>query len=460
MGKNLLFFMSIIFLGFICVFFVGCKTECEHNYILKSILLERTDVLNAGLYECSVCHNETQDTIQVSDINIPILSFCGDISGMSKENKVLVSVAYDDGIKKIDCGATLKWQGASSLVYPKKNYTMQLLESGSDKKKKVELNSDWGKQSKYCLKANYIDYSQARNVVSGQIYRDIVHTRDFNEEIESLKNGGVVDGFPVVIFINSKYQGLYTLNIPKDKWMFGMDDDNEDDDIITKQALLMGDTWTDSTKLKEEISDDYISSGFELEYCSTEDTIGDDWVVESFNNMIDFINTSNGKDFIEGIENYISLERTIDSMIYTLFIMATDNTSKNILWVTYDGFHWFSSMYDMDSTWGLSWDGSIGTSAETTWLGYLTGNNLWKKIFENFSEKVIERYFQLRETILLEENLINKFTQFDNKIPGIIREAEKEKWYEVPSIETNNLEQIIDFIYKRCETLDELMLVI
>ena len=41
--------------------------------------------------------------------------------------------------------------------------------------------------------------------------------------MNALLNGGGIDGYPVKLFVNGKYAGIYTFNIPRDKWLFDMD---------------------------------------------------------------------------------------------------------------------------------------------------------------------------------------------------------------------------------------------
>lgn len=428
-----------------------------HKYHFKGLVTEESEVECPGLFECEECLGTAVLSVTYDDVKIPVLCFSGDISGMSKENRVTVGVTYNDGEQSIDCDATLKWQGSSSIGFPKKNYTMKLLKKGTNKKNKVEMQSGWGKEDKYCLKANYIDFSQSRNVVSGKIYSQIVKSRNLNDEVEKLSNGGVVDGFPILVYINGNYQGLYTLNIPKDKWMFGMEDDEENDDVITKQAVLMGDGWTNATALREKVDGNY--SSFDLEYCSTEDTIGDDWVLESFNSMIDFINNNDGEQFKNGITDYVCVERTIDSMIFTWLINALDNVAKNILWVTYDGVHWFSSMYDMDDTWGIYWEGSkISQGNYDFWLEGARTNVLWQKIWANYKDEITQRYFELRVGVLSNENIKKEFKTFLDLIPEFVLQSEKEKWTEVPSINHSGYEDIVTFLKESTAILDDYFL--
>ena len=41
---------------------------------------------------------------------------------------------------------------------------------------------------------------------------------------ESAPNNANIDGFPVEVYINGEFLGLYTFNMPKDAWMLGLDE--------------------------------------------------------------------------------------------------------------------------------------------------------------------------------------------------------------------------------------------
>ena len=49
---------------------------------------------------------------------------------------------------------TIKCQGNSSMSYPKKNFTVKLFEDAEHTSKKKINFKGWGKQNKFCLKAN------------------------------------------------------------------------------------------------------------------------------------------------------------------------------------------------------------------------------------------------------------------------------------------------------------------
>jgi hypothetical protein len=81
---------------------------------------------------------------------------------------------------------TIKCQGTSSMKYPKKNFTIKLFEDETRSQKKKVGFKNWGEQNKFCLKANWIDISHARNVVSARLWGDVVKSRSNYDELPEL----------------------------------------------------------------------------------------------------------------------------------------------------------------------------------------------------------------------------------------------------------------------------------
>ena len=443
----------------------GLCTQCNKQYNVNSMYIESVLIQNEHSVKCCGIFTSLETSIKIykpitsKDIGMPVIDIGGSLP-TSKGYTNNVAFTYDSDELDFSCVAEIKVQGASSAGKPKKNFNIKLLESDGTKKK-VEMQDGWGKENKYCLKANYIDYSQSRNVVSGKIFGEIVKSR--MDELKNTPNGGAIDGFPILVYNNGVYQGLYTLNIPKDKWMFDMHDSDE-----KNQAIFMTDTWNNAVSFRE-IS----TSGFVLEYASNEDSLVDNstkWAYDSILELIKFVYNNDGEDFKNGIHEYADIDKCIDSMIYTFFICADDNTSKNILWVTLDGKVWFSSMYDMDGTWGMRWNGNIEFNEYTHPISALIDgkglapernhshlNLLWEKIYINYYDRVVERYWELRQEILTVENITYQFGSFFNEIPEIVRDAEKKKWTGVPTQNIDHLEQILNFAKRRIEVMDKIL---
>jgi hypothetical protein len=179
---------------------------------------------------------------------------------------------------------------------------------------------------------------------------------------------------------------------------------------------------------------------------------------------------NSGEDFVNGISQYADVDKCIDSMLFTFVICADDNISKNILWATYDGKVWFSSMYDMDGTWGMRWNGKIEFDENTHLISNLADgskgapernhnnyNLLWEKIYIYFYDRVVERYLELRAGPLSMENITRRFEEYFALIPDVAYEAEKVKWQSVPSQGSNNINQILEYAQKRLAVMDAIL---
>jgi hypothetical protein len=240
------------------------------------------------------------------------------------------------------------------MKYPKKNFTIKLFEDEARSVKKKIPFRNWGKQNKFCLKANWIDLSHARNVVSARLWGDVVESRsNYNELPELLRtspNQGAIDGFPIKVYNNGIYQGRYTWNIPKDAWMTNMDDEldnhtilcgeNYDGGCFRSLPVVDGSDWSD------EIHDTCPNS-----------------IKTRWTEVVDFIINSTDEEFKANLGNYFDIPSLIDYHIFGMAICGLDSYGKNQIYMTYDGIKWIASMYDLDSTWGLYWNGETLVAA-------------------------------------------------------------------------------------------------
>lgn len=367
---------------------------------------------------------------------IPVLILNGSMDGISKDNKVNLKYIY--GIRTGSC--TLKWQGSSSINYPKKNYTITF---DTD----FEAKTGWGSQKKYCLKANYIDFSQSRNVVSAKLWGQIVSSRTTIPTWASeLPNNGAIDGFPIMLVINGQYQGIYTFNIPKDKWLFGMGSG-------AKEAIVTAEDHTTATCFKGSAILD--GTDFDIEYSSETDT--DVWVKDSINNMINACINSTGISFIDAVNDYIDIDSAIDYYIFTCLLTGTDMVDKNYILVTFDGTKWYFSAYDLDTTFGNYYDGTkyYKVGENPTFVSYNNTHRLMHLIYTYAKERLKSRYNELRSSVLSEANVFYVFENFINQIPKALYDEENNIWEALPSTSTGNLNQIITDYMLRCKILDD-----
>ncbi len=397
-----------------------------HNYIAGECARVNKGVL---------CNDFKQDYC-------PKLYFTGDMSEItletqrSKEIVCDIDVEYRSKEQIVNRSAKIKIQGSSSTQWRKKNYTITFYEEGNfDKKQGIDVG--WGSQNKYCLKANWIDKTHSRNVVTAKLAGMIQKKYGL---LETAPNNGAVDGFPVEVYINGEFHGLYTMNIPKDEWQFNMDKKNPN------HIVIGGDNWADSVLFKE-IPTDF--SGWEVEVGPD-----DDATLAKVQRLVDFVLNSSDEDFKAKFGEYLNLDSTLNYYIMMNYAWMPDNTGKNMLLATYDGNVWYPSLYDLDTTWGVHWTGGYEYNYSS---GVINGSNslLWKRFEEHFKPEIAARYFELRSDILDTEFIMAKFNEFYAAIPQEILERETEKWTRpddpIPGFDLPQIQKYLDTVVPRLD---------
>lgn len=355
----------------------------------------------------------------------------------------------------------IKCQGSSSMSYNKKNFTIKLYKE-QEKTNNLKMNfKNWGKQSKFVLKANWIDITHARNIVCARIWSNIVKSRtNYNNLPELLKtspNQGVIDGFPVLVFANGIYQGRYTLNIPKDKWTFNMDDS------LSTHCILQGENYISGCFRK---TTNIAGGGINGDGWSDElHDIVPETIKTRWNECINFVMNSSDEEFKNNLNTYFDLESLIDYLIYHIVICGLDAFGKNQIYLTYDGIKWIASSYDMDSTWGLYSDGSKFVEYNYSRKQFEdyngNGNLLYIRLQELFISSIKNRYNYLRKNILSVSNMINEFEKFVQVCPKDIIEEDyaittgEGNFTRIPLVDANNIQQIRKYIVDRLNYCDD-----
>lgn len=401
------------------------------------------------------------NAIEPQLMDMPRIYFSEGTLPTSKTDTML-KFDYYSKTKEYHGWAEIKCQGTSSMSYPKKNFTIKLYKD-KDKAKKLKIDfKGWGTQSKFCLKANWIDITHARNVVSAKIWGDVVKTRnDYTNLPELLRtspNQGAIDGFPIIVYGNGGYQGRYTLNIPKDKWMSNMDD------ALDTHGILCGENYVGACFRALPVID------------------GTDWTDElhdvvpaaiktSWTNVVNFVMTSSDDEFKANLGNYINVNSLIDYLLYGIVSTGLDAFGKNQLFFTYDGIKWIASMYDMDSTWGLWWNGSKFVATDYAREDFQDlkdegngvakqGNLLYLRLQQLFIPQLKTRYAELRKDVLSASHIIQKFEEFNDVCPkDIVQEDYASttgagKFTGIPSKTTNNIQQLRSYINARLTYVD------
>ena len=399
--------------------------------------------------------------IEPQELDMPKVFFYGNALPTTKDN-VNLTMDYVSNTTKFSSFVKLKCQGTSSMNYAKKNFTVAMY---SDEARETKLKKDfkgWGAQSKFCLKANYVDTTHTRNLSGAKIAYDMVQSRPdspFKQQLLQCPRNGAVDGFPIKLYFNGEFYGIYTWNIPKDGWMFNMDDSNPN------HMVLCAEKNNDSTN----VSDDILRCEFRKEWDGTD---GKSWSIEfgmysdalknSFNRCVNFVMTSTDQEFHDNIGNYFDLYSLLDYYCFSYLVAHIDGLAKNILMATYDGVIWGATLYDMDSIYGADWQGGSfkATDIQCPEQYQETNSLLWQRIESCFSAELYARYLELRQGALSLSNIIKHVEEIYDVIPDRVFADEKAKWTLLPGVNNNTMTRFRNYMRDRAAYVDAEMKVI
>lgn len=431
-------------------FFTEISSNSNNNFAFMWSLPSNTKRVEIGIYlsgsasadkkltvkDCKISKGlavyELEENVNLSktiykNYNLPILYLNGGTASMTKDDSVDLTYKYGELIGTCN----VKWQGTSSIAFPKKNYTIKFDNA-------FEAKEGWGSQKKYCLKANWVDRTHSRNIVSARLWGEVVKSRTDLQSVglgklETLPNAGAVDGFPISLVIDGIYQGIYTFNIPKDGWMLGMGSG-------TREAILSA----EGTSPAGFISNPVLGTDFDIEYVTDENDTS--WLQTALNDIYNVIQTND----LEQIAALVDIQSIIDYVIFTELLNNHDGRIKNYLLCKYDNSKWFVTAYDLDLTFGNNFnDYELGK------VNLYMVNNLFTKVIKLVGNDVVEqRYEKLvndgsthtnyrYDSLLSSFSVAKKFNDFAYSIPRVLYDEDSKIWKSLPSTYTDTIDRCL-----------------
>ena len=353
-----------------------------------------------------------------------------------------------------------KVQGASSVGHPKKNYTLNL-------DKSFEAFRGYDKNHKYVIKANYTEPSQALNVVGARLWGSIRDThkhadtgilntngdllvddkgnRIIAETDPQLSIGGTygaVNGFPIAVYINDQYWGLYTFNIPKDDWMAKMPKKSKG-----KYAIV--DTiWDPQGAFKKETN---FKDQMELQFCSTKDS---QWAMESVNALIRAVmaNYDTVDNFNNAVSPLLDIDSAIDYYIFSVLVDNSDGIFRNYLLQTFDGKKWYFAAYDLDSIFGRTpetFNHMLAKSDTDDWRNHgvtfenvTNANKLFYQLWKFYKDEILKRTKALIDGPMSNSEVDTAFVDFARHIPLNAYTAELDVWPQTINTSVDNVNRV------------------
>ncbi|HBU2106930.1 TPA: hypothetical protein MCT11_004924, partial [Klebsiella pneumoniae] len=385
------------------------------------------------------------------------LTSAGNIPSSKEEGTVAgyISVKIDGQSFGANCEFGV--QGASSASYAKKNLSFDLF---SDDTLESEVKLAIGNvlpHETWVYKANWIDTTHVRNTMSYNLWEQVVQSRNTwpKREVESVfvgkfgvdgtlngANGHPV-GYPCVVFFNGEFYGIGDFMTGKKRSNYNLAKNKP----LQIQLDIGG--WLTFGDFSSHITDvNYVE--FKAPKSPTSATYDAIAALDAFCNL-------GQADFTAALPTHLDKVNIIDYFLFTTFGNFTDcgsgNTIKNTQLVSYDGVKWYFMPYDLDTCYGLQWDGASINYPPTNPIR-LNGD-FWNKIRSVYGADINARWADLRNSgIFSVGNVYELILNLQGKYSQDLFSAEFAKWPTVPSLGITGVDQILTWIKNRIAFLD------
>ena len=399
--------------------------------------------------------------IKPENYGIPILYLWGDnIPSLTKGKALEHQVTYN--FPKYNVQGTLdkfKVQGQTSAFLAKKNYSLTFDQD-------FTVFQNYGKQHKYVIKANMTDFTQARNNVNAKIWTKLQSTRcQANDAIQDQKGNylvdnkgnhivgeadpqlsvggtyGAIDGFPIAVYINDKYWGLYAFNM-----MQG----NLKNKMPEKQGYgVLSAVWKSAGAFTSKTN---LNDGLEVVFCGTKNT---DWLKDAVNNLIDaLIAHYDTRDaFDKAIADLLDLDSAIDYYIYSVLIGNVDGVYRNFVLDIFNGKKFYMSAYDLDETFGRSpqsydWikpdlvDNDDFWHYGLTFENFAKNNRLMYQLWKFHKDDILNRLKYLLDNEMSLSSVEQDYQDYVFPIPFALKVEEAKLWPQTQETSSMTLGQI------------------
>lgn len=383
-----------------------------------------------------------------------------DISDNRESSNMVLRFLVDGRLRfKTNCKVSIQGQGSAN--YAKHNWTLDLCDANWEEQA-VKFGNMPALDS-YHLKGYYSDRTHSRGVGGAAFWRDMmkqlgypyskVNNKPLNiengQKIDSICNADArycEDGFPVAMYHNGEFYGLYTIKTKKHRKNYAMQKAEKDEiflDSVTYTAYLQEPFDYADWEVKNPKLSDYDEG----------QPINDVEVLSKIERLFGFLN--NLQTDYENHAEYIVLENWLVYIIFGELTGNTDISGNNMNLLTWDGTHWSIIPYDLDMTMGLKTNMSIVTEQE----GRLLTAPFFNQFYGKYTSQIKALYKKLRESgFISEENIYSYYMHQVECIPREVYELDFKKWANIVTNGVPTMEQIYAYIHSRIVYLDSIWL--
>lgn len=455
--------------------FVGSNLPVDISFVLKDashkLYINNKLVTNEAAFTFQKVETDKQYTIEVRSsatvissgfivfTTLPLLQLYTDVGFKSVYSLARMLITEPQVSEQAEnLIANIRYRGAYAQSQPKKAFAIKLKDSydaeTSIDRSFMGLRSD----NNWILDAMAVDPGRIRNRVSTDLWNDFSTLPYFSADEPKMING--TRGGYVEVFVNDSYNGLYCMTEKIDRKQLQLRKFKKDTitNVFTQRGgLYKAKQWSVSTLMG---NGRYGSSGgklndvpyysnksegwgsYEVKYPDLGDGEEINWK-PLYNAVVTASHHTPDQLFINDVPDFFDMPVFIDYYLFIEFIFAVDNHGKNTYISVYDQTK--SKMvsitpWDLDGTWGRSWDGTIGRNpAGQSFHTFLNqnnssaANNLFNRLrslnVDDYEKKLINRYYNLRGSYFNHESIMSRFRAYYNQfeLSGAAR-REIERW--------------------------------
>lgn len=431
------------------------------NYLFKKVEANKE-------YRLKALKNKEEINAMITFTFLPILDLQGDFGYDYAKGQIALYVP--DTALPITSSIKAKWRGGSTNTPDKhkRNYKIKTLNEKGKSQDVAFLGMR--EDNNWILDAGQIDLFRLRNRIATELWNDFASKPYYADKEPKAKSG--VSGKVVEVALNNEYRGIYSLTEAMDRKELKLKKYDE-----TKEEFH-GQLWKVSSWDKAQfwsIDPDYDNAqetwhAFETKYPDIEDVSPTDYSL--LYNAINFVANSDDETFKREVGEYFDIPVLIDYQIFLEVMQAIDNRGKNLYWAVYDkekSKKLTIAIWDLDATVGQNWTNGTPLHPEfvqpETDIEVRNFHNLYVRLYANnvddYANRVIERYHELRKTYLSEENIQRRYEEYYNLLASSgAAQREEKRWSQdsdVGGYALNfkaELSYIKEWIHKRLNFLD------
>lgn len=356
----------------------------------------------------------------------------------------------------MNCYVMISVQGATSAAYPKKNLNLAFYPDNTFNKTVSLKIGDMLPHDELAFKANWIDSTHVRNTMSYNLWDKVVETRkgwpkrDIDNTYVGTLGAAAVDdgatghptGYACILYVDGDFYGIGDFMCGKKRSNYRIAKNSP------KQILLAFDGAVNIPALPADGT--YEMKAPSKPNASTEEAL----------NLWRSFAQSPQADFTANRDIHLDKNNIVDFYVFLCFICAPDCTQKNTQFLTWDGVKWYFMPYDLDTTFGLRWDGKEISYAPTLNLfdnSLVMGVNrtFWNKVLNAYRTEINARYKELRDLGVFSVDMVYSLARdLQSKYTAEMFLAEYAKWPNVPSLQITSLDQILNWTKDRIDYLD------